>query len=238
MTIISLNRGNPRRADAGGCSNLGSRSPSGEQGLVDFFKIELSDGSLLFIKDYYLDSLAFSNLSAVGKEIPHEEEEALRFANACFRAERAGLRLIARAEQTQSGLYRKLKKRGYNTDCVSAVITHFVENDLVNDERYAERWLRSRLARKGGKIKGPRRLLAALGNRGISREALKGAFDKVLDEEAEFTLLQRFLTKNRIGNVPGAYSIRGRLKYEGFSSLVINRYLDETAGVNTFYFHR
>ena len=197
---------------------------NGTQDGVGLLKIEFSDGSLLHIKkDRYLDGFpgCFDSIH-VDREISLDEEESLRFADSCFQVEMAGIRLIARAEQTQAGLSRKLQSRGHDSACVSAVMSRFIEMDLVNDERYAERWLRVRLARKGGKVSGPRQLSIALGNRGIGVEALKGAFSKVLDEEAEFSLLQQFLDKNRL--VSGSYSLRGQLKYEGFSSPVINRY--------------
>lgn len=194
----------------------------------NLLKIELSDGSMLLAKNCYLDDYIVSAVSfGQGREINAAEEEALRFAADCYRAECHGMRLIARAEQTRTGLSHKLKGKGHASACVSAVISRFMDLDLVNDERYAERWLRNRLSRRGGKIPGPRRLSAALGNRGIGGDAIREAFDKTLDEEAEFVLLRKFLTKNRIGGISGNYSLRGRLKYEGFSSPVINRYFDE-----------
>jgi regulatory protein len=171
----------------------------------------------------------YPGILRAGCEISSAEEEALRFADVCFRVERVGMRLIARAEQTQAGLFRKLEARFNDSACVSAVMARFIENNLVNDERYAECWLRSRLSRKSGKIGGPRQLSAALGSRGIGREAIKGALDKALDEETEYTLLQRFLAKKPRGIMTGTYSLRGRLKHEGFSTPVINRYFDETA---------
>ena len=201
---------------------------------VDVLKVELTDGSFLYIKKCYLGNLGELSLSILetGEDISADKEAVLRFADACFKAEQTGVRLIARAEQTQAGLKRKLEERGHSKACVLAAMTWFIENNLVNDERYAERWLRFRLTRKGGKTNSPRGLSAALGNRGIGREALKGAFDKVLDEEAEYALLKQFLVKNSMKNASGAFSQRGRLKYEGFSSTVINRYFDDEADNN------
>ena len=200
----------------------------------DILKVELTDGSLLYIKECYLKRFKEIPLSVIkaGDDISSDEETAFRFANDCFKAEQKGARLIARAEQTMAGLKRKLEERGHDKACVSAVVALFTEKNLLNDERYAEQWLRFRLTRKSGKINGPRGLSAALGNRGIGREALKSAFDKTLDEDTEYGLLKRFLTKNRTGSVSGNYSLRGRLKYEGFSSPVINRYFDEDTDKN------
>ena len=215
---------------------------TGDENNANLLKIELSDGSSLKIKDFYLNSHYNSSVSwesyssfEPGREISSDEEEAFRFSADCYKAERAGTRLIARAEQTQAGLSRKLETRGHDPACVRAVMDWFVETDLVNDERYAERWLRSRLSRKSGKIPGPRRLSLALGNRGIAREALRSAFDKILDEDTEFALLERFMAKDRSGKMTGSYSLRGRLKYEGFSSPAINRYFDEATDKNSLF---
>jgi hypothetical protein len=52
--------------------------------------------------------------------------------------------------------------------------------------------------------------------------------EKILDEETEFALLQRFLVKKPIGNI--AISLRRELKHEGFSASIINQYIDEISG--------
>ena len=214
-------------------------------GSPDLLKIGLSDGSSHYLKNIYLDcfygihpqnsknsgssSITIQSVSSLeqGSEISANQEEAFSFSSACFRAERAGMKLIAHAEQTRAGLARKLQKRGHEYSCVSAAIIQLANADMLNDRRYAEHWLSSRLSRKNGKVPGPRRLSAALGNRGIPRDELKAAFDKILDEETELDLLKRFLAKKHRGNVSGFYSLRGLLKYEGFSSHIINRYFEE-----------
>ncbi|GHU66699.1 hypothetical protein FACS189447_08080 [Spirochaetia bacterium] len=195
-----------------------------------FYKLELSDGTFLSLKPCYLDDYGEDPASwEIGKEFSPSDEEALRFAAACYKAEQAGMRLVGNAEQTRLGLIRKLEQRGHERACVQAVISRFVELDLVNDGRYAEFWLRSKLAKRGGKIPGPKKLSASLGNKGVDRAAISGAFDKVLDEEAEFALLERFLEKNAHSRFPlgeEGYSLRGFLKSEGFSADVLNRYFE------------
>jgi regulatory protein len=199
---------------------------AGAGNAVGVIKIELSDNTTLIIKNCYLNVYFETYSFETDREISPQEEETLRFAADCFRAERMGMRLIARAEQTQTRLFYKLQSRGCSAACVRVVIARFVELDLVNDGRYAERWLRSHLARMSGKVSCPRKLSAGLRNRGIDRNTINEAFDKALDEEAEYDLLQRFLIKNHKLNLSGTY-LRGYLKYEGFSSPVINRYFDE-----------
>jgi regulatory protein len=208
MTVISLKTG------------------AGEGG--DVVKIGFSDGSSVsvrscYVRDYCKDPAVWET----GKELSPAEEEALRFAASCYRAERAGRRLIARAEQNSAGLLRKLELKGYDSACVSAVISYFAGLDLVNDSRFAERWLMARLARKTGKTPGPRRLQSMLAGRGIGRDDAGAAIEKVLDSEAEWELLQSFVKKTFPSGTAGVYSLRGRLRYEGFSSSVLNRFFEE-----------
>jgi regulatory protein len=199
---------------------------TGAENIADLVKIGFSDNTSLIVKNCYLADYLETHSLELGKEIPPQEEETLRYAADCFRTERIGMRLIARAEQTEARLSYKLNCRGCSVASIQTVMGRFVELDLVNDERYAERWLRSHLAKMTGKVSCPRKLSAALRNRGIERNIIKEAFDKTLDEETEYNLLLRFLNKCSKLGLERSY-LRGYLKYEGFSSPVINRYFDE-----------
>ena len=161
----------------------------------------------------------------LNKDFPLSKENDISFKADCIKAEQIGMRLIARAEQTQKGFSLKLKRRGCEDACIQAVVEKLTELGLLNDERYAERWLRSRLSRKSGKIASPRLLSAALSSRGIGRDDQKSAFERILDEEAEYSLLEYYM--DRVIKLPKGYSEKSHLKYEGFSSDVINRYFDE-----------
>jgi regulatory protein len=161
------------------------------------------------------------------------EEEELRFAAACYRAERAASRLIARAEQTETGLALKLERRGHLRASVSAVVSRFVSLGLIDDERYAELWIRSRLARKSGQVPSPRKLSAALRNRGIDSATAGKALNKILDTETELALLTRYIENipARAGNSrkpwPAGFSLRAMLKFEGFSQAVLSIYFED-----------
>jgi regulatory protein len=166
-----------------------------------------------------------------GHEIAGEEEEGFRFASACLRAEKAALRLITRAEQNVCGLTRKLEKRGCKTACVRAVIARLSETGLLDDYRYACLWLESRISRRASS---PWRLLVALRSRGVDRNDANWALREILDDEAEYRLLERFTEKLRRGNKTKEYgnsaaalqSLKSLLKSEGFSTLAIQRFID------------
>ena len=205
MTIISIRHG----ADDG------------------LLRVELSDGSLFSFKTCYLP-LVFDTTEGI--EINEAEEKGLRFASACLRAEKAALRLIARAEQTTLGLRRKLEKRGHDSACIRGVISQLCETGLLDDRRYARLWLDARVSRQRTS---PRRLLIALSARGIDRDDTASALKEALDDEVEFLLLKRYMEKlqrkRKISSDDGddSHSLKYQLKSEGFSSLAIQRFLAE-----------
>jgi regulatory protein len=191
----------------------------------EIVRIELSSGALFSFKTIYI-SPPYQNeaLYAPGKELSPDEEEEIFFAAACYRTERIALRLVARAEQTLFNLARKLERRGHSPASVRAVLSRLQELEIVNDRRYAELWIRSRLARRA---ESPRALAAALRSRGIDRKDIQGALKSALDFEREWLLLQRYLEKNRRLIDGGELSLKYRLKFEGFSGPVLERYWEE-----------
>ncbi|MDR2371309.1 MAG: recombination regulator RecX [Treponema sp.] len=198
-------------------------------GRAEIRRIELSDGTLFSFKTSYLPSFLsgdslYARGSAEGRELSDGEAEALRFAAACLRAERAALRLIARAEQSYSGLTRKLKRGGHENPCIRAVLGHLSELGVVNDGRFAEFWLISRLSMRTGS---PRALLSSLRNRGIAGGDAEAALKKVLDADAELALLERYAEKNNLTEQGEWSFICSKLKFEGFSPAVIQRFREE-----------
>ena len=172
------------------------------------------------------DALNYVKANYSGRELSMDEEEAFRFAAACYRAEKTAAKLIARAEQSSFGLTAKLERRGYDAAAVKAVVSLLLDRNLLNDTRYAERWIRSRL--KGRKAPSPRWLLASLGKRGIDRNSSRKALKKALEPEAEYALLLKFMENSAISRGKTGISLRSRLKFEGFSPLSIEQFTEQT----------
>lgn len=198
---------------------------TGDNSNSSVLRIGLSDGSLFSFKLPYLpvefqDEAFFSP----GRELSSVEEESCRFAAACYRTERAALRLVARAEQTCRGIAHKLELRGFAAACIQVVVAYLTDLEIINDERYAVLWLHARLARSA---EAPRKLLAALRRRGIGSSAAGEALRTVLDVQTESALLQRYLKKKYPHDPKTDKFLKKHLKYEGFSPSVIERVWDE-----------
>ena len=184
-------------------------------------KAELSDGSSFFV---LADCLYKESADYTGRELSAGEEEAFRFAAVCYKAEKAALRLIARAEQNSFGLTAKLVRHGFNTAVAKSVISRLLDRNLLDDTRYAELWIRSRLA--SVKAPSPKWLLAGLSKKGIGKKCSLKALEKVLDPETEYTLLLKYLSKARFPESKELISARTQLKHKGFSSTAVSRYID------------
>jgi len=200
-------------------------------------RIELSDGSFFSFLCCYLppafDEGIYASEICEGRSVSGDEEEALRFASACMRAEKTALRLIARAEQSSAGLSRKLEKRGHDRSCVQRVLFRLQELMLVDDRRFVRLWLESRISRRGDS---PRRLLASLCSRGIDRDLAEAGLKAALDAGTELELLRRYvkkLEKRRKyiklingNNANPERFLKYHLKNEGFSSLAVEMLAD------------
>jgi regulatory protein len=188
-------------------------------------RIGLSDGALFSLNTAYLPrSLQEGACFFPGREISAEEDGAIRFAAACYRAERAALRLVARAEQTCAGLKHKLEQRGHGADQARAAVACLEELGILDDRRFAERWIRSRLSRGADS---PLALMGGLCRRGIDRNIAREACKTALDFDTETDLLGKFITKKYPAPLPEDRLLRIALRREGFSSPVLERYWDE-----------
>ena len=193
-------------------------------------RVEFSDGSSLLLSTHYFPDTVIcdedSGLPLVtGEGLSLREEEAFRFAALCYKTEKVALRLIARAEQSVLGLSAKLERRRFDVSVVKAVIFRLLDQNLLDDGRFAETWIRSRLVMR--KALTPRWLLAALGRKGIDRKSSLWALDRAIDPETEYELLLKYLEKARFPDRKRTFFLRTQLKHEGFSPAILERYFDE-----------
>ncbi|RFF32886.1 regulatory protein RecX [Wenzhouxiangella sediminis] len=85
----------------------------------------------------------------------------------------AALRLLARREHSRLELSRKLKQRGW-ADCdVEVVIDELADENLQSEARFAESFVRQRVARAYG----PMRIRAELSERGLDRAEITRALE-------------------------------------------------------------
>jgi regulatory protein len=82
------------------------------------------------------------------------------------------LRLLTVRARTRAELSVHLAKRGYPDDVVNAVLHRLEAVGLIDDEDFADQWVRSRQANAG---KGKRALAAELRTKGVDDEVIAAA---------------------------------------------------------------
>ncbi|MDR2602728.1 MAG: RecX family transcriptional regulator [Spirochaetaceae bacterium] len=189
------------------------------------FTVRMEDGAELSFRPDYIEDAVSSGaagedsgalLAALknGRPLEPDEEAALVFAGACFEAEKAAVKLAARAEQCSAGLAVKLYQRGYKPAAAAAAIRRLKQSGAVNDARYAELWLDARASRSATP---PKKLLALIRAKGVDARTAGSALRKVLSGGTEAALLRRFLKGRSVKEAGG----RAALRCEGFSACAV-----------------
>jgi regulatory protein len=206
-----------------------------KSGASSLMRIGLSDGSLFSFNAVYLPPDFPLDVRAVpGAEISADEAVSLRFAAGCYRAERAALVLVARAEQTRSGLKGKLDRKGMDAAYTTAALDYLEKTGVVSDGRFAELWLESKLRRvrnhtgaeRGGKLC-PRKLLSSLLGRSVSPGIARKAVSAALDSETERGLLNSYIAGNFPNFDKDDFKVKQQLRTAGFSSAAIRAYWED-----------
>jgi len=151
------------------------------------------------------------------------QAEALATAEGRFRVRRKALDLLANREHSSWELQQKLRQRFPNSEAIQECLVLLEERGYLSDERFARRFLESRL---GSRDHGPYRLLAELQQRGITRElaeSLLGEYDSpdLWLEKAE-RAKERILRRNRTSTPQNLWS---KLHQQGFSGDTISEVL-------------
>lgn len=92
------------------------------------------------------------------------------------------LRLLTLAPKTRAQLAEALARKGVPQEVAERTLSRFTEVGLIDDEAFAQAWVRSRHSGKG---LAPRALSAELRRRGVADETIKEAVAELHPEEIE-----------------------------------------------------
>lgn len=147
-------------------------------------EITLSDGSSFFIPS----SLADRHFLTCGAILTPGEAEHLRREGDFLLAKQRGLDLLSRRDHSCSELKLKLTQKGFSIEGIRRVIDDFLRLGYLDDRRFAESWLESRLRRHP---EGRSLLLAGLAKKGVSRQVAADVLAELhTEEDADQAFLQ------------------------------------------------
>lgn len=177
-----MDRREPEDASSSPSANRTVVSITAEEGVGNSVaQVTLDDGSFFFAAAAEIEELGLS----CGEEIDSETLEGLKRAASVSEAARKALSLLAQYEHSALQLKQKLQKRGYPEAVIRSALERLQDRGYLDDRRFAESWVRSRLSRHP---EGPSLLLAGLLAKGVAREiALAAITDTVGEAELEDT---------------------------------------------------
>ncbi len=142
-------------------------------------------------------------------------EEVDRFSDP-VEARRKAMDYLARREYGQRELEQKLIAAGFEIVTATEAVNKLTHEGLQDDRRFVESFVQSRM----GQGKGPARIRAELGERGIDSASIDEALDHVSEEWFE---LARQVRRKKFGQLPPRdFEDKARqmrfLQYRGFET--------------------
>lgn len=155
------------------------------------FKITASTGPSFFLRASYLSLVSVSDLIPEAEFIEDKENDILN-AGLAFAAEKKAVDYLARAEQSRSGLLKKLSAKGFARESIETALDYLESVSYLSDSRFARAWLNNR---KIAHAEGRTRLASELAARGISRTDADSALNDYFEQNDEKSLCLRALRK-------------------------------------------
>ncbi|HVL33534.1 MAG TPA: regulatory protein RecX [Actinomycetota bacterium] len=140
----------------------------------------------------------------------------------------AALKLLGVRERSEQELRDRLRKKGYRPDIVDGVIARLQESGLQSDDRFADRFAESAVARGLG----GRRIRTGLLSKGVDRElAVQVTTESPEDEEARARALvqRRLVSMAELTSEARQRRLLGMLARRGFSPEICVRIAREAA---------
>ena len=89
--------------------------------------------------------------------------------------QQTAIRMLARREHSCFELKQKLLQKGYSLEAITENLQKLIDQDLVNDQRFMESYIRSRIARGYGPLK----ISNELKEKGIAKELIAQAMQEI-----------------------------------------------------------
>lgn len=151
---------------------------------------------------------------AAGTPLDGDALAALDEAAGTYAARTRALRMLAYGDNSEKGLLRKLRARGTDPDAAAAAVREMRERGYIREDEQAYRLV---LREANTKLRGPRRILAELVQKGYSPETARKAIARAEAEgEVDFDEIAARLIEQKLGPDPDREEEAALLWKQGF----------------------
>lgn len=143
------------------------------------------------------------------------------------KARNKAFKLLSYRERTIKEIEDRLSKKDFEADVIKAVVDFLLENDYLNENRFAEMWIRSR---KKHHPRGRKLIYKELKNKGVNQRIINNALNEYLSREEEVEMAEYLKDKwlrRRTEENSSSYKLKNYLANKGFSYDLVYKVTDK-----------
>lgn len=160
-------------------------------GMFKIQAIENDEELAFFVRDEYLPEIDIYDILP-GSAFDEVLSGQLMDAGLSCAAELKAVEYLSRAEQSRSGLLRKLLQKKYEKKYIESALDFLEQKNYLSDSRFSRAWLNTR---KINHYEGPSKLCAELQARGINKATAEAAVSDFFTENDECDICRKALEK-------------------------------------------
>lgn len=148
-----------------------------------------------------------------------EDEQFVEARNKAFH-------LLSYRERTIKEMRDRLQKKDFSAEIIEKVIEYLVEKDYLNEQRFAEMWIRSRIKHHP---RGRKLIYKELNDKGVERKTINSALNEHLNREKEIDMAVYLMDKwlrRRKDEDSSSYKLKNYLARKGFNYDIIYEITD------------
>ncbi len=160
-------------------------------GMFKIQAVENEEELAFFVRDEYLPEINIYDILP-GSVFDEVLSGQLMDAGLSCAAELNAVEYLSRAEQSRSGLLRKLLQKKYEKKYIESALDFLEQKNYLSDSRFSRAWLNTR---KINHYEGPSKLCAELQARGIDKATAEAAVSDFFTENDEYDICRKALEK-------------------------------------------
>lgn len=160
-------------------------------GMFKIQAIENDEELAFFVRNEYLPEIDIYDILP-GSAFDEVLSGQLMDAGLSCAAELKAVEYLSRAEQSRSGLLRKLLQKKYEKKYIESALDFLEQKKYLSDSRFSRAWLNTR---KINHYEGPSKLCAELQARGINKATAEAAVSDFFTENDECDICRKALEK-------------------------------------------
>lgn len=149
-----------------------------------------------------------------------EQEQIKKAKNKAFK-------LLSYRERTIEEMRDRLEKKDFSLEVINEVIDYLLAKDLLNEKRFSEMWIRSRI---NNHPRGRRLIYKELSQKGVDNKIINAALNQYLSREEEIKMAEYLTTKwlrRRKEEDRSSYKLKNYLSNKGFDYEIIFEVTDK-----------